>query len=47
MSGWAWTALALYLGWTGFAFGVRAAVQRRRTGDAGFPGISGHPGEAS
>ncbi|MFD5097430.1 hypothetical protein [Streptomyces albidochromogenes] len=47
MSTWAWTALALYLGWAGFAFGVRAAVQRRRTGDAGFRGISGRPGEAS
>ncbi|WP_327304109.1 isoprenylcysteine carboxylmethyltransferase family protein [Streptomyces sp. NBC_01298] len=47
MSGWAWTALALYLGWAGFAFGVRAALQRRRTGDAGFRGISGRPGEAS
>ncbi|MEU0715656.1 isoprenylcysteine carboxylmethyltransferase family protein [Streptomyces lavendulocolor] len=47
VSGWAWTALALYLGWAGFAFGIRAAVQRRRTGDAGFRGISGHPGEAS
>lgn len=47
VSGWAWTALVLYLGWAGFAFGVRAAVQRRRTGDAGFRGISGRPGEAS
>ncbi|NHI06050.1 hypothetical protein STPH2_1413 [Streptomyces sp. KO7888] len=47
VSGWVWTALALYLGWAGFAFGVRAAVQRRRTGDAGFRGISGRPDEAS
>ncbi|MDX3134582.1 isoprenylcysteine carboxylmethyltransferase family protein [Streptomyces europaeiscabiei] len=47
VSGWAWTALALYLGWAGFAFGVRAAVQHRRTGDAGFRGISGRLGEAS
>ncbi|GAA2474051.1 isoprenylcysteine carboxylmethyltransferase family protein [Streptomyces thermolineatus] len=47
MSGWAWAALALYLGWAGFAFGVRAVLQRRRAGDAGFRGISGRPGEAS
>ncbi|GGZ72467.1 MULTISPECIES: methyltransferase family protein [Streptomyces] len=47
VSGWAWTALALYLGWAGFAAGVRAALQRRRTGDAGFRGISGRPGDAS
>ncbi|MFD0267455.1 methyltransferase family protein [Streptomyces sp. NPDC127106] len=47
MNNWAWTALVLYLGWAGFAFGVRAAVQRRRTGDAGFRGISGRPGEAA
>ncbi|MFI6061831.1 methyltransferase family protein [Streptomyces sp. NPDC051286] len=47
MNGWAWAALALYLGWAVLAFGVRAVVQRRRTGDAGFRGISGRPGEAS
>ncbi|MEU2393713.1 isoprenylcysteine carboxylmethyltransferase family protein [Streptomyces sp. NPDC007369] len=47
MNGWAWTALGLHLGWAGFAFGIRAAVQRRRTGDAGFRGISGRPGEAA
>ncbi|MCP9958545.1 methyltransferase family protein [Streptomyces sudanensis] len=47
MNGWAWTALALHLGWAGTAFGVRAALQRRRTGDAGFRGISGRPGDAS
>lgn len=47
VSGWAWTALALYLGSAGVAFGIRAAMQRRRTGDAGFRGISGSPGEAS
>ncbi|MFE7529313.1 methyltransferase family protein [Kitasatospora sp. NPDC057542] len=47
MTGWAQTALALYVGWAGYAFGVRAAVQRRRTGDAGFRGISGPPGSAS
>lgn len=47
MSGWAWTALALYLGWVVVAFGVRAGLQRRRTGDAGFRGITGRPGEPS
>ncbi|MGW7286106.1 methyltransferase family protein, partial [Streptomyces sp. NPDC054847] len=47
VSGWAWTALVLYLGWAGFACGVRALLQLRRTGDAGFRGISGRPGEAS
>ncbi|WP_406727376.1 isoprenylcysteine carboxylmethyltransferase family protein [Streptomyces sp. GD-15H] len=47
MNAWAWAALALYLCWAGTAFGVRAALQRRRTGDAGFRGISGRPGTAS
>ncbi|QGV81984.1 methyltransferase family protein [Streptomyces ficellus] len=47
MNAWAWTALTLYLAWAGTAFGVRAAVQRRRTGDAGFRGASGRPGTAS
>ncbi|MBQ0865868.1 methyltransferase family protein [Streptomyces smyrnaeus] len=47
MSGWAWAALALYLGWAVVAFGVRAGLQRRRTGDAGFRGMSGRPGEVS
>ncbi|MEV6397409.1 methyltransferase [Streptomyces sp. NPDC051907] len=47
MTGWASTALVLYAGWAGYAFGIRAAVQRRRTGDAGFRGISGPPGSAS
>ncbi|WP_245641238.1 methyltransferase family protein [Streptomyces megasporus] len=46
MTGWAWAALALYLGWAATAFGVRAVLQRRRTGDAGFRGISGRPGTA-
>ncbi|GAA2439748.1 isoprenylcysteine carboxylmethyltransferase family protein [Streptomyces macrosporus] len=46
MTGWAWAALALYLGWAAAAFGVRAALQHRRTGDAGFRGISGRPGTA-
>ncbi|AUH41715.1 methyltransferase family protein [Streptomyces sp. CMB-StM0423] len=47
MSGWAWAALGLYVAWAVAAFGVRGAVQRRRTGDAGFRGISGRPGEAA
>ncbi|MFI9628879.1 methyltransferase family protein [Streptomyces sp. NPDC052042] len=47
MNGWAATALVLYLAWAGVAFGVRAVVQRRRTGDAGFRGISGRPGSAA
>ncbi|MDT9687399.1 isoprenylcysteine carboxylmethyltransferase family protein [Streptomyces sp. P9(2023)] len=47
MNGWAWAALVLFLGWAVIAFGVRAAMQRRRTGDAGFRGISGRPGSAS
>ncbi|MGW0698340.1 methyltransferase family protein [Streptomyces sp. NPDC002867] len=47
MNGWAWTALVLYLGWMVTAFGIRAVVQRRRTGDAGFRGTSGRPGSAS
>ncbi|MFE6910817.1 methyltransferase family protein [Streptomyces erythrochromogenes] len=47
MTTWAWTALALFAVWALTAFGVRAAVQRRRTGDAGFRGISGRPGSAT
>ena len=47
MSGWAWAALGLYVAWGAVAFGVRSVVQRRRTGDAGFRGISGRPGEAA
>lgn len=31
-------------GWIVTAFGVRGAMQRRRTGDTGFRGISGKPG---
>lgn len=45
--GWAIVALFLYLGWGGAAFGVRAVIQRRRTGDAGFRGISGTPATAA
>ncbi len=47
VNGWATAALVLYLAWAGVAFGVRAAVQHRRTGDAGFRGISGPPGSPS
>lgn len=47
VNNWAWAALALYLGWAVFAFGIRSVLQRRHTGDAGFRGISGTPGEAS
>ncbi|MFD6033582.1 methyltransferase family protein [Streptomyces griseoincarnatus] len=47
MTGWAWTALALYGFWLLAAFGARAVIQRRRTGDSGFRGLSGTPGSAS
>ncbi|WP_445517449.1 methyltransferase family protein [Streptomyces sp. NEAU-174] len=47
MTGWVVAALALYTGWAGAAFGIRAVLQRRRTGDAGFRGISGRPGTAA
>ncbi|GLV95126.1 MULTISPECIES: methyltransferase family protein [Streptomyces] len=47
MSAWAWTALVLFTGYAATAFGVRAVIQARRTGDAGFRGISGRPGTAS
>ncbi|MGC4971689.1 methyltransferase family protein [Streptomyces sp. DT199] len=46
MTGWAWTALALYGIWLLTAFGARAVIQRRRTGDTGFRGLSGTPGSA-
>ncbi|MEU8744912.1 isoprenylcysteine carboxylmethyltransferase family protein [Streptomyces sp. BPPL-273] len=46
MTGWAWTALALYMFWLLTAFGVRTVVQRRRTGDSGFRGLSGTPGSS-
>lgn len=36
-------ALALYLIWALLAFGWRAFVQHRRTGDTGFRGLSGRP----
>ncbi|MFV5997327.1 methyltransferase family protein [Streptomyces sp. NPDC056231] len=47
MNAWVWLALALFTGWAVTAFGIRAAIQARRTGDAGFRGISGRPGSAS
>lgn len=47
MNNWAWTTLALFAAWAVTAFGLRAAVQRHRTGDAGFRGISGRPGSAA
>ncbi|MFF7166864.1 methyltransferase family protein [Streptomyces sp. NPDC008086] len=47
MTGWAWTALALYGFWLLTAFGIRTLIQRRRTGDSGFRGLSGTPGSAS
>ncbi|MFJ9549260.1 methyltransferase family protein [Streptomyces erythrochromogenes] len=47
MDDWAWSTVALFAVWAVTAFGIRAAVQRRRTGDAGFRGISGPPGSAA
>ena len=47
MIGWAWAALALYGFWLLSAFGLRTLIQRRRTGDSGFRGLSGTPGSAS
>jgi len=40
------TALVLYVVWFIIAFGIRAVIHRRRTGDAGFRGLSGRPGSA-
>ncbi len=39
-------ALALYVLYAATAFGWRAVVQRRRTGDTGFRGFSGRVGSA-
>ncbi|MEV6593434.1 methyltransferase family protein [Streptomyces acidicola] len=47
MTGWAWTALALYAGWLAAAFGVRSIIQRLRTGDTGFRGLSRASGWAA
>ena len=41
----AW-ALGFYLLYLALAFGVRTAIQLRRTGSSGFSGISGRPGSA-
>lgn len=38
------TALVLYLVWTCLAFGLRTAIQRRRTGDSGLRLGAGPPG---
>ena len=39
-----WTALGCYAAYLTVAFGVRTAIQLRRTGRTGFNGISGQPG---
>ena len=39
-------ALCLYGLWAALAFGLRAMVQLRRTGDSGFRGFHGTPGSA-
>lgn len=39
-------ALVLYALWAALAFGLRAVVQIRRTGDSGFRGFHGVPGSA-
>ncbi|WP_413543324.1 methyltransferase family protein [Citricoccus nitrophenolicus] len=39
-------ALSLYLAGLAAAFGVRSWIHHRRTGSAGFRGLSGHPGTA-
>lgn len=39
-------ALILYVAYLALAFGLRSLLQRRRTGSAGFHGISGRPGSA-
>lgn len=39
-------ALAVFVAYLALAFGVRSVLQRRRTGSAGFHGISGRPGSA-
>ncbi|HET6293673.1 MAG TPA: hypothetical protein VFG33_09865 [Kribbella sp.] len=41
------TALVLYLVWFTIAFGIRAVVHRRRTGDSGFRGLSGRAGSVA
>lgn len=39
-------ALVLYLVYLALAFGVRTAIQLRRTGSTGFHGLGGKPGSA-
>lgn len=39
-------ALVLYAAYVLLAFGLRSLLQRRRTGSAGFHGVSGRPGSA-
>jgi protein-S-isoprenylcysteine O-methyltransferase Ste14 len=39
-------ALALYIVYLGIAFGLRTAIQLRRTGSTGFHGLGGRPGSA-
>ena len=39
-----WLALACFALYLGLAFGLRTAVQLRRTGSSGFRGLSGRPG---
>lgn len=41
-----WLALALLALHALFGFGIRTAIQIRRTGDSGFRGLSGTPGSA-
>jgi protein-S-isoprenylcysteine O-methyltransferase Ste14 len=43
----AWLALALYVIWLLLGFAMRAAVQRRSTGDTGVRGFGGAPGTAA
>ena len=42
----AWVALGLYVAYLALAFGLRTALQLRRTGSSGFRGLSGRPGSA-
>ncbi len=42
----AWLALGAYALYMALAFGLRTAMQLRRTGSSGFEGVSGRPGSA-
>ena len=44
---WAWSALGLYVVGLVVAFGVRAVLHRRATGNSGFRGVSGRPGSSA